>query len=172
MGPSENIFAAIIPRDEDRDAQMVIPEGFFGNIFFYPTWIPAVRPVEMMNTSVIAHEPEPVRLEPFQTDVEEAYAQRVVAPLADNMLVGIAEGLKDLGLEKGRVAFDDMRVANHVKAELPSWGRGRPRHLAGHPEGQDSGGDRASANGCHDQSGRDRVDHPHDQARSGVGGRR
>jgi len=118
-GHQENIFAAIIPRDEDRDAQMVIPEGFFGNIFFYPTWIPAVRPVEMMNTSVIAHEPEPVRLEPFQSDVEEAYAQRVVAPLADNMLVGIAEGLKDLGLEKGRVAFDDMRVANHVKAELP-----------------------------------------------------
>ena len=79
-GHQENIFAAIVPRDEDRKAQMVIPEGFFGNLFYFPTWIPAIRPVEMMNTSIIAHEPEPVRLEPFQSDVEEAYAQRVVAP--------------------------------------------------------------------------------------------
>src|SRR6478752_4971243 len=101
-GHQENIFAALIPADADKDAQMVIPEGFFGNIFFYPTWIPKVRPTEMMNTSIIAHEPEPVRLEPFQSDVEAAYAERVVAPLADDMLHGIAEGLTDLGLANGR----------------------------------------------------------------------
>jgi len=117
-GHQENIFAAIVPRD-DKDAQMVIPEGFFGNLFFYPTWIPAIRPIELMNTSIIAHEPENVRLEPLQSDVEEAYQQRVAAPLADNLIQGIVGGLKDLGLERGRVAFDDLRVAHHVKASLP-----------------------------------------------------
>ncbi len=117
-GHQENIFAAIVPHDESVEAQMVIPEGFFGNIFFYPTWIPKVRPVEMMNTSVIAHEPEEVRLEPFQSDAEAAYAQRVVAPLAESLIEGIVEGLMDMGLASARVAFDDLRIAGYVKARL------------------------------------------------------
>ena len=79
-GHQENIFAVIVPHAESLDAQRVIPEGFVGNIFFYPDLDPTVRPVEMMNVSVIGHEPESVRLDPFPGDVEEAYAQRVVAP--------------------------------------------------------------------------------------------
>ncbi len=118
-GHQEPIFAAIVAQDRSTEAQMVIPEGFFGNIFFYPTWIPKVRPVEMMNTALINHEPEEVRLEPFQSDAEAAYAQRVVAPLAENLIEGIVGGLKDMGLARARVAFDDMRIAGWVKQELP-----------------------------------------------------
>jgi Xaa-Pro aminopeptidase len=117
-GHEETFFATIIPRDERLEAQMIIPEGMMGQLFFYPSWIRACRPIEAMNTSVVAHEPEPVRLEPFQSAAEELYQQRVVAGVADNAAAAIAEGLKELGLETGRVAFDDLRIANHVKDRL------------------------------------------------------
>jgi Xaa-Pro aminopeptidase len=117
-GHQENIFAAIVPRDTSVEAEMVIPEGFFGNIFFYPTWIPKVRAIEMMNTSIIAHEPEPVRLEPLQSATEEAYAERVVGPVVENLIVGVADALRAMGLAEARVAFDDLRLAEHVKSKL------------------------------------------------------
>lgn len=116
----ENIGAAIIPRDESAKATLVLPEGLVGGLLAYPTWLPAIRPTEFMNTSIVDHVPEPVRLDPLQGDVERIYADKVIANVVDNAIVATVDTLREFGLESGTVAFDDLRMAQHVQRELPS----------------------------------------------------
>lgn len=104
----------------DKPATLILPEFAVAALLEHPTWIPAVRPTEFLNTSIIAHEPEPVRLDPLQADVERMYQEKVVAPLAENVVVATKEALRDLGLAEARVGFDDLRLAQHVKADITS----------------------------------------------------
>ena len=115
----ENIGAAIVPRDESQAATLVLPEALVGGLLAYPTWMPAIRPTEFMNTSIINAVPEPVRLDPLQGDIEQIYADKDIAALADNSIVATANALRDLGLASATVAFDDLRLAQHVQKELP-----------------------------------------------------
>lgn len=120
FGFQENHAAVIIPRNPDKRATLILPEFAVAALLEHPTWIPAVRPTEFLNTSIIAHEPEPVRLDPLQGDVERIYQEKVVAPLAPNIVHAAKEALRDLGLAEARVGFDDLRLAQYVKADLPS----------------------------------------------------
>lgn len=115
----ENLGAAVVARDPDKDAALVLPESFVGALLATPTWIPRVYPTEFMNTSIINAAPEPVRLDPLQADVERLYGERVAAPLQDNVILGTAAALRAMGLGSARVAFDDLRLAGHVSKELP-----------------------------------------------------
>jgi len=118
FGFQENHAAVIIPRDPDKPATLILPEFAVAALLEHPTWIPAVRPTEFLNTSIIAHEPEPVRLDPLQADVERLYQEKVVANLAPNIVAAMIDALKALGLASSRVAFDDLRLAQHVQADL------------------------------------------------------
>jgi Xaa-Pro aminopeptidase len=116
----ENIGAAIVPRDESKKPTLVLPEGLVGGLLAYPTWMPKIRPTEFMNTSIIARVPEPVRLDPLQSDVEQIYADKEIGNPADNVVIATIDSLRELGLESATVAFDDLRLAQHVQRELPS----------------------------------------------------
>ena len=88
-----------------------------------PTWIPRVRVTEFLNTSFVAREPEPVRLDPLQADVERLYGEKVVGDLEPDLVAGTTAALRDLGLERARVGFDDLRAGStytwqRFKAEL------------------------------------------------------
>jgi Xaa-Pro aminopeptidase len=117
-GFAENHASVIIPRDTEKPAVLVVPEFAVASLLEAPTWIPEIRTTEFLNTSSIAHEPEPVRLDPLQRDVERLYAEKVHAPMAADIVDGTAEALKDLGLAAGRVACDDLRLAEHLKDRL------------------------------------------------------
>lgn len=115
----ENLGAVVISRAASTPAALVIPEGLIGALLATPTWIPTIRPTEFLNTSIIDHVPEPVRLDPLQGRVEELYASRVVAGVVDDTVAGVADALEDMGLGGARVAFDDLRLATHVERRLP-----------------------------------------------------
>jgi Xaa-Pro aminopeptidase len=118
-GFQEPQASVVIPRDPALPPTIVLPEFAIAGLLETPTWIPRVRVTEFMNTSFVGREPEPVRLDPLQGDVEKLYAEKVVGDLAPNIVVGSAAALRDLGLAGGRVGFDDLRLASWVKQELP-----------------------------------------------------
>jgi Xaa-Pro aminopeptidase len=118
-GFQENQAAVVIPRDPSRPAILVVPEFALAGLLEAPTWIPQVRVTEFLNTSFVAHEPEPVRLDPLQGDVERLYAEKVAGSMAADIVQGTADALAELGLADARVGFDDLRLAQHVQTTLP-----------------------------------------------------
>lgn len=118
-GFQENQAAVLIPRDPALPAVLIVPEFALAGLLESPTWIPQIRTTEFMNTSYIAHEPEPVRLDPLQADVEQLYQQKVRGGLAQDIVAGTREAIADAGLAGARIGFDDLRLAQHVAAELP-----------------------------------------------------
>lgn len=117
-GSQEALAAVIIPRDALQRATLIVPEFAIGNLLETPTWMPQVRVTEFLNTSLLAQIPEPVRLDPLQADVEKLYGEKVVGELAPNLVAGVVEALRALGLGSARVGFDDLRLATHVSREL------------------------------------------------------
>jgi Xaa-Pro aminopeptidase len=119
-GFQENQAAVIVPRDPAKPAILVVPEFAISGLIETPTWIPQVRTTEFLSTSAVAHEPEPVRLDPLQGDIEQLYADKVSGSMAPNIVLGTVGALAELGLERARIGFDDLRLALHVQAELPA----------------------------------------------------
>ena len=87
-GFQENHAAVIVPRDPAKPAILVVPEFAISGLLETPTWIPQVRTTEFMNTSHVAHEPEPVRLDPLQGDIEALYAEKIAGDMAPNLVLG------------------------------------------------------------------------------------
>jgi Xaa-Pro dipeptidase len=117
-GFGENQAAVVVPRDPALPATLIVPEFAIAGLLETPTWIPEVRVTEFLNTSYVAREPEPVRLDPLQGDVERLYQQKVKGDLAPDIVAGTAAALQELGLSRARVGFDDLRLAQHVGAAL------------------------------------------------------
>lgn len=117
-GSQEAQATVVIPRDPAKPAVLVLPEFAIANLLESPTWITKIRVTEFLNTSMLAREPEPVRLDPLQADVEKLYGERVVGGLDTDIIAGTASALKDLGLTNARVGFDDLRLALHLQREL------------------------------------------------------
>lgn len=118
-GFQEPQAAVVIPRDASKPVTLVIPEFAIAGLLETPTWIERVRVTEFLNTSHIAREPEPVRLDPLQADVERLYGSKVVGDLAADVIVATSEALAEAGLGAGRIGFDDLRLAHHVRARTP-----------------------------------------------------
>ncbi len=114
----ENFAAVLLTRDQNQ-AALLIPEWSIVALLEQPTWIKNVRPIEFLNMSYIAHAPEPVRLDPLQSDAEKLYQEKVVAPMADDLINATVQAFSDLGLGSGRIGFDDLRLAQHVQLHLP-----------------------------------------------------
>lgn len=117
-GFQENQAAVIVPRDPAKPAILIVPEFAIGGLLETPTWIPQVRTTEFLSTSAVAHEPEPVRLEPLQTDIEQLYAAKVSGTMASDIVAGTVSALQELGLERARVGFDDLRLAINAQMQL------------------------------------------------------
>ncbi len=117
-GFQEPQAAVVIPRDPAKPATLVVPEFSVSGLLETPTWIPQVRVVEFLNTSYVAHEPEPVRLDPLQDDVERLFGEKVVGGLEPDIVAGTKAALVALGLDRARVGFDDLRLGGHLGREL------------------------------------------------------
>jgi Xaa-Pro dipeptidase len=117
-GSQEPQATVVLPRDPSIAPMLVVPEFAIAGLLETPTWIPRLRVTEFLNTSALAREPEPVRLDPLQADVEALYAEKVTGDLAPDIVRGTAAALADLGLAGARVGFDDLRLAINVQREL------------------------------------------------------
>ena len=117
-GASRRIRPRSSCRRSGKPAILVVPEFAISGLLETPTWVPQVRTTEFMNTSHVAHEPEPVRLDPLQGDIEALYAEKIAGDMAPNLVLGTTSALVELGLDNSRVGFDDLRLAQHAKAEL------------------------------------------------------
>jgi Xaa-Pro aminopeptidase len=117
-GFQEPQASVVIPRDPALPPTIVVPEFAIAGLLETPTWIPRVRVTEFMNTSYVGREPEPVRLDPLQADVERLFAEKVVGDLAPNIVLGTSAALRDLKLGNARVGFDDLRLARWVEQDL------------------------------------------------------
>ena len=117
-GFQENQAAVILPRDPSKSPVLFVPEFAIASLLESPTWIPQVRVTEFLNTSYVAHEPEPVRLDPLQSDVEQLYATKVVGAMASDIVQATVQALQDLGLQAARVGFDDLRLGQHAQRQL------------------------------------------------------
>jgi len=113
-GFEENHAAVILPRNGANSAILVVPEFALAGLLESPTWISQVRTTEFLNTSHVANEPEPMRLDPLQRDVEQLYADKVSGELAADIVQGTAAALTEAGLQNARVGFDDLRLAARV----------------------------------------------------------
>lgn len=118
-GFQENQAAVILPRDPNKSPVLIVPEFAIASLLESPTWIPQIRVTEFLNTSYVAHEPEPVRLDPLQADVEQLYASKVTGAMASDIVAATVEALRGLGLENARVGFDDLRLGHHSQQQLP-----------------------------------------------------
>jgi len=118
-GFQEPQASVVIPRDPAKQPVLVIPEFSISGLLETPTWIPRVRVTEFLNTTAVAREPEPLRLDPLQADTEQLYAQRVEGELEPDIVAGTKAALAGLGLAQARVGFDDLRLAHHVARQLP-----------------------------------------------------
>ena len=118
-GFQEPQASVVIPRDPAKQPVLVIPEFSVSGLLETPTWIPRVRVTEFLNTTAVAREPEPLRLDPLQADTEKLYAQRVEGELEPDIVAGTKAALAGLGLAQARVGFDDLRLAHHVARQLP-----------------------------------------------------
>lgn len=114
-GSQEAQAAVILPRDPAIAPMLVVPEFAISGLLETPTWIPRLRVTDFLNTSALAREPEPVRLDPLQADVEKLYGEKVVGDLCTDIVSGTAAALADLGLQSARVGFDDLRLALNVQ---------------------------------------------------------
>jgi len=119
-GFQENQAAVILPRDPKSTATLILPEFALASLLETPTWIPVIRVTEFLNTSFVAHEPEPVRLDPLQADVEQLYAAKVHGDMASDIVEATCIALREMGLAEARVGFDDLRLGLHSRRHLPS----------------------------------------------------
>ena len=117
-GFQEPQATVVIPRDPAKPATLIVPEFSVAGLLETPTWIPQVRVVEFLNTSYVAHEPEPVRLDPLQGDVERLFGEKVVGGLEPDIVAGTKAALVALGLDAARVGFDDLRLGGSLAREL------------------------------------------------------
>lgn len=118
-GFQEPQASVVIPRDPAKQPVLVIPEFSVSGLLETPTWIPRVRVTEFLNTTAVAREPEPLRLDPLQADTEQLYARMVDGGLEPDVVAGTKAALAGLGLSQARVGFDDLRLAHHVARQLP-----------------------------------------------------
>ncbi|MFO1378128.1 MAG: M24 family metallopeptidase [Steroidobacteraceae bacterium] len=118
-GFQEPQASVVIPRDPAKQPVLVIPEFSVSGLLETPTWIPRVRVTEFLNTTAVAREPEPLRLDPLQADTEKLYARMVDGQLEPDIVAGTKAALAGLGLAQARVGFDDLRLAHHVARGLP-----------------------------------------------------
>src|SRR5205823_881476 len=108
--------AVVISRHAPEHPVIVVAEFDLAYFRYQPSWISDVRPYA---TLLLPFDipPGPAVLDRFIPVNERSskWAQDARAAYAPSLIEGIRAALHDLGLAKGRVGFDDLRLANSIK---------------------------------------------------------
>jgi Xaa-Pro aminopeptidase len=108
-------YAVVIPRHAPEDAVLIVADYYVGSLVAQPTWIQDIRafravmlPLDLppRDDDLERFIPEHGRSLPWMQGLRERYAPGVGA--------ACRQALVDLGIGRGRIAFDDMHFAHQL----------------------------------------------------------
>lgn len=99
------LSAAVLPRDDSLPATLLVHEWELPHLVGRPTWMPEIR----VQTGFDVHVPEDAALGPDEEQLRELVlaGRKQGVPNRQRLL---AQTLQELGLERLRLGFDDVRV--------------------------------------------------------------
>ena len=107
--------AVVLSRQAPDDAVMVLADYYVGSLLSQPTWIADVRPFRAVMM--------PLDLAPAPSDIDRFipahgfgvdWIERARAAYTFDMVSACTGALRDLGLDRGRIAFDDPGFARRL----------------------------------------------------------
>jgi Xaa-Pro aminopeptidase len=110
----------VISRREPEHPIVVVAEFDLAYFRTQPSWITDVRPYATLILPFdIPLGPAPLdRFIPL-AERSSPWAQAARAAYAPNLVAGLRAAMRDLGLDRGRVGFDDLRLAHALTADGP-----------------------------------------------------
>ncbi len=110
------IAAAILPRDEAKEATLILVDFETPTLLESPTWMPRV----VMMEGLTSHIPPDAALSQRERAVVEYWDSLRKNGTHQNRQTLIARVLREQGLDRGKLAFDDPRVMLELRSsELP-----------------------------------------------------
>jgi Xaa-Pro dipeptidase len=113
---------AILPRDPDAPATLIVHDVELTNLAESPTWMPQVRPYfAAVNGRTFSHYAavDGVELNAIERDVLDAET-RWSEDAASSCAEAACKALRSLGFAESRVAFDDLRFRDACMEALPN----------------------------------------------------
>ena len=107
--------AVILSREAPDDAVFVLADYYLGSLLSQPTWIADVRPFRAVMM--------PLDRPPARSDVDRFipahgfgvdWVERARAAYTFDMTSACRNAMRDLGLDRGRIAFDDPGLARRI----------------------------------------------------------
>ena len=108
-------YAVVLSRHAPNEPILILADYYVGSVITNPTWIADVRSFRAVML--------PMDLAPSPSDIErfipasampsadsDSWVGRLCASYANNLGEACNKALSDLGLERGKVGFDDLRV--------------------------------------------------------------
>lgn len=108
-------YAVIVSRHCPGQAILVVADYYLASVMAQPTWIRDVRSFRavMMPLDLPARRDDVLRFVP-RTESAPSWLDGMRATFAANITDAIRAALRDLGLDRGRVAFDELRVGGQL----------------------------------------------------------
>jgi len=110
--------AAIVCRDEAKPPTLVTMTMFLPSLVGgVPTWMPNVRLYDWLAIDKTLEPPDTESA--LVAEIGRFIDDHASGDVEKNLVDATVGAFKQLGLTKGRIGFDDLRLANYIKEELP-----------------------------------------------------
>jgi Xaa-Pro dipeptidase len=111
--------AVVISRAQPDHPILIFPD-FEVNFFNYqPTWIKDIRPYRSLMAPIDKPDTQAIDLFLSEELMAKPWVQEIRGKYERSLVAGGVRALKDLGLEKGRVGFDNLSFAPEITRHLP-----------------------------------------------------
>ena len=120
-GEANGFTAFVISRHEPEHPICIIPDTEMSYFLHQPTWIQDIRPYRSMVFPLdLPWEPEMIdRFIPKDAH-DIPWVRKARANCAEDIAHACVQAIQDLGLDKGRVGFDNLSFAPMVASHLPN----------------------------------------------------
>ncbi len=119
-GEANGVAAFVISRHEPDHPIAIMPEFEVAYFLHQPTW---VRDIRLYRTLILPFDvpTAPSAVDRFipQSARDVPWIQRARGSFAESLTRACAQALRDVGLDRGRVGFDNLSFAPFVASELP-----------------------------------------------------
>jgi Xaa-Pro aminopeptidase len=109
----------VLSREQPDHPILVFPDFEINFLNHQPTWIKDIRPYRSLMAPI--DKPDLQAIDLFLSDelMGKPWIQEMRGKYENSMVAGSVQALKDLGLENGRVGFDNLSFAPEITRHLP-----------------------------------------------------